>query len=349
MKSINNNGKILQMIENYCIDSGGKSFDKFIKKINYSSSFLNDFYLFQKACEYNNYEIFNYLFEKIFNINVYVQTFCKDGYLEICKYLFEIHRKKHKNIDYNELFVSACLSNNIEIVKYVFEKNIIFNKHDFYKKYFLDVCKNCNSEIINFVLDNVSYRCCHKIFDILCVNDCIDNMIYLYNKNKLSNYHMSSTIFENICRRNQIQIIIFVLKNIKYISYGNAFGIACLNSNIELIELLLKNGLPIDKKTINREFILACKNDRFDIVKIFLENYIGINVCIEKEYAFKKCCQEGNLEMAMMLKKYNPKINHHIDKDYCYNMAKNREILDWLESECHIIISNTKSARKIKF
>ena len=325
-------------------------FDIFLKKIDNYLCYTDGLRIFQKACEYNDNKIFNHLFEKkILDIDRYVQECCRDGYLEICKYLFEIYETKHKKIDYNRLFVSTCLSNKIENIKYVLEKNKFFNKHIFYGKYFKKICKSRNSEIISFVLDNVPYKCCHKIFDILCAHGCIDNAICIYNENNLHNYPMLSTIFEKMCKNNQLQTIKFVLENIKHINYGNAFDIACREINIELIELLLENSLPIDRETIDKEFVYACKNNKFDIVKILLENFSGINVHVNDEYIFKKCCREGNLEMAMMLKKYNPNINHHIDRDYCYGVAKSREMLDWLESDCPITISNTKSARKMKF
>lgn len=141
-----------QKIEDYCYNECNEPFKKFITEIDYCNNYFNNTYLFYVACKYNNYKIFDYLFNNVCDLNYYIQICCKAGHSEVYKYLFKHYGTSHKCVDYHELFRLTCLSNKTENVEYVFNKVDNFDCCKFYKHDFPDIRKKCNIEMVDFIL-----------------------------------------------------------------------------------------------------------------------------------------------------------------------------------------------------
>ena len=65
---------------------------------------------------------------------------------------------------------------------------------------------------------------------------------------------------------------------------------------------------------------------------------------VDANKLFKSACQKGYFDLTMWLKRMFPKIDPHMDGNWCYNNTTNPEILAWLNQDCRF--QNVKSARK---
>ena len=229
--------------------------------------------------------------------------------------------------------------------------------------------KYSNSRNIKLVL--FKYACNRHKLNIL--------QILVDKYPKFINTHQVSENIGNLYREalasHDSNILEFLVKNFsKFVDFNenNILKVVCYNGNLKCVRELIdsSNNLEINDKI----FINACHNHNSDVIEFLIDTYpdvvydhteaitiaslsnnleiveflankyYDINIHSGDDWVFLSVCERGYFDMAKLLKRLYPKINHHARDDYCYKKTTNQRILLWLQCECKTIM--TKSARK---
>ena len=161
--------------------------------------------------------------------------------------------------------------------------------------------------------------------DLAIKNKGYDIILLLLKKSKIN----KNEYFFNVCKKADIDIVNFFLQNASInVNYRNekkisCLDIACSNSNLEVIKILLnhpdidvniKNGINYKSNSL----YYMCKYNHIEIVKLFLEHPdIDVNTIndFEKTTCLGNACFSENEEIVKLLLSH-PKINVNIKNKY---------------------------------
>ena len=144
---------------------------------------------------------------------------CKNGNIEIAKFLFQIKPDINISINEEEIFRQACKNGNIEIAKFLFQIkpdiNISINEEEIFKQ----ACYNGNIEIAKWLLQikpdiNISINDEH-IFRWVCYNGHLDIAKWLLQIKPDINISIKENLsFKWACKNGHIEVAIW-LQSIK--------------------------------------------------------------------------------------------------------------------------------------
>ena len=208
-------------------------------------------------------------------------------------------------------------ANNIVILDYIIDK---FGCHTFdCESIFLEACSDRNLEIVEFLINKVYTK--------------KDNYIDI--------------AFGDAIISNNLEVVKYLLDRFPKINVGKYIKNRCKPiNNIDTIEFLITNYecKNIKSKYLYYIFCNACKNNKIDFVNYLIENFPKINIHRHYEKIFRCVCCDNNFELAQLVKRHYPEIDHQ----YVYNNYNedidDSDILVWLQADCPLE-NNTKSAR----
>ena len=144
-------------------------------------------------------------------------------------------------------------------------------------------------------------------------------------------------IFEEITHEN----VDYVIDNNKY-----------RYSNIILIELFnrgyFNNKLEEYFVTGNKYLSILC--NVIDIINIntidlFIQKLPELNYSANDDYLFQRVCENQRFDIAYLLKKYFPDIDHHVSDDKWINYVySDPKFSEWMKNDCPIMKKMIKSA-----
>jgi len=288
--------------------------------------------IFQSACENGNIQFIKYLVNhaEIYNYMHYIlygksydifETACLYGHIDIIKLIFELNKKYRYNINIHEhkdrAFSIACQNGHFKTVKFLINYGIDncsrFEIYNSFSSYFLYLCTTqSDSKLIKLILDysisigsiiRLNSFDLYKIFNALCYNKYIDNLIELIKYCELTN----NKIYFNI-EQVDIRISLHETITLKYILYlinHNYSSLCILKYNIinniiyTYITQSLYNSLSLTNikniNNINKVQHVSCMSN----IKLLLNNNI-VNTYIDntkKKFINNfKCHHKSNKE-----------------------------------------------------
>lgn len=212
------------------------------------------------------------------------------------------NREKLSKKMFNVGFQIACIQSNVPLIKWILDTRILCNKLLIHKCFCQKLCQTVrrNEHIqkipLNIYCDgyNRKMRCCML------------KLLFAINAHTVLNVLLNSNI---------------ILEPVLYQDKGEfsvMFYNACLNKNIELLEILMRYDSAHEQNIcIEEVFINLCKSYDLEIVQAFANNskkYYGQNNLIPQlSRAFENCCRDNKIKIARCLIKYSQQNNHEID------------------------------------
>ena len=180
------------------------------------------------ASNKNNKEVGKMLFDK-YNIDLQSKfiTACKNGDLNMVKYLLEnnfnidVHAKDESG------FRAACENGDLNMVKYLLENNFNIDVHAEYEEGFKSACSSGHLNVVQYLLEN--------------------------------NFNIDVNAVNNFVFKSKIRF--------RFTTNTCGFTRACANGHLNIVQYLLKNNFNIDVHAENEYgFRLACEKGHLNVV-----------------------------------------------------------------------------------
>ena len=265
------------------------------KNININFKNIMGFSALTCACIQGNKEIVKLLLEKKAKIEDELCIACKRNYFDIFKLLLNY------DIDINYSFykgwtplMESSYHGNVEIVKILLEKGVdISIKRDGQTALIIAI-KNRKEDVVKLFLDNneyLKYETNEKILLLACEYGLFKIVKLILEKDVNINcyevYDLLKTWYGKLdiyARYNSIKMNgpIEYQKLLKIKCRHTPLLLACKNHYINIVRLLLKNGVDINFNLDNDltifKFMCIYPNSSFNIAKLILENNFEINL-----------------------------------------------------------------------
>jgi len=209
------------------------------------------------ACTRGHLNIVKYLLEELkIPITIDLSIGCCSGNMELIKYILTKSPKNNKN-----QFLYTFLSKNLECVKFlynIYKNQLTLNDLNFALE---DACKTGNIEIVKFLL-SLNANNYDAAFISACQYGYLDivKLFYPYIKNITNGFQLA-------CQCNNINVVKFLIKDIKIEEMEELFYHAVTNEYIEIVELFLNSGIKPSTNVIETAQNLQLT----DIIKIFYD------------------------------------------------------------------------------
>jgi len=274
------------------------------------------YYAFQHACAGGQLYIAQWLLEqfpeiksRLFDDNAFLNA-CQNGQLATAKWLIKVFPDLINKVDYRNIFKQTCYNGNLELIKWLLE---IFPMIKPGMEEFKISYSSGNIKLIQWFLTKFSitkdqlYNEKYILFNVACKNGYFHLIQWLYDQLYQTNIlYMEMPyfeIFQDLCRNNRFNIMIWFIK--RYYSRGNfqnrpIFSTICQSKNIKMIKWFLI---------------------KFPKYKVYSDDH---------KIAFYDICGSGNLRLAKWLIKIWPNIP--ITSDLLQKIHANAQphILNWL-------------------
>lgn len=274
----------------------------------------DDCFMFRKACADGNIELVKALFEHqpAMSEKAILETFqtvCKNGYMEIARFLKQIEGEQMLCND-SCAFELACENGHLELAIWIHTNATI---HFYVYLLFNKVCANGHWHVAHW-LKQIQYRIGVTIFNWLdfetafwcaCKNGHIKTCDWLYTicGDNVFNDTYTSGKETTIIRRFQY---LYSLNNSRVVHIINRrFRSVCKVGRVDLATTLhnLHPQVLID----NKLFRTVCSNGHLTMAQWLVKTCSTIDITSSNHYAFKTACKQRFVELAKWLKRQRPK------------------------------------------
>lgn len=260
--------------------------------------------ILEHICRSGNLKLFKHISNKILKSHMAKTCFytvCKNGHLEIVKLLIpyvtpqkimrgfsHAYENNHMHVcdyfssigitNWNNYFLTACKTNNIELLKLSLQNNISTLNTGFEC-----ACANGCLDVVKLLINQI--RNVNNGFQKACEGNQYDVVIFLIDKQNADIYW-----FGNVCYKNHISIVKLLLercsKNITIQSLNNGLFNACVNNNIQMIDVLIFHGA----NNWNIGLSGACKNGNYELMMCMIK--MGATTCSNcKKTSIEHTCE----------------------------------------------------------
>ena len=257
------------------------------------------------------------------NLNYVFQIACREGHLDMVKFLLGYAEMNNLKIDIdanvNHAFIFTCGNGHLDVAKFLLEyaemNNLKIDIDANGNHAFIFACGNGHLEMVKFLLS-------------LSTNELVENASF-------GKVEENDSSFKN-AKINNLEIDI-------HVNGDYAFVMACGNGHLPVVKFLLgyakENGAEIDINAYEgHAFRLACGNGHLDMAKFLLEyaemNNLEIDIHADREHAFQYTCENGHLDVVEFLLEYaeinNLKIDLNAREDFAFRCCRNEEIINLL-------------------
>ncbi|VDI45560.1 Hypothetical predicted protein [Mytilus galloprovincialis] len=267
---------------------------------------------------------------------------CENGHNETVKSLLNLNGKKlesrvnttTRNKYGWSCLHSACFNGHTEVVKLLIDIGLRVNDTIYigYTPLYL-ACQNghydtvkllldLNGQILNSCVDTATrYKDGWTVLHTACAKG-HTNIVKLLIDMAVRNGHQETVKFLLNLKSQTLNSC--VDKTIKQEDAWSALHKACNNGHIEIVKLLIDNGMNVNDTTHNGQtpLFLACQKGHCDIVKLLL-GFIGqtLNSCVDKTIKTKyglsvlhAACSEGHTEVVKLLIDNGMNVNDRTSK-----------------------------------
>ena len=273
--------------------------------------------IFHNACNSDNIEFVKILVDNGIDVNIQnnkrqtaLNMACKKGNLKLVQYLIDKNAMLGLSVS---IILFACESGSIELVKYLVSLGANIKAETENGMSPLHLC--CKSpekiKIVKYFLDqndydvNLTTKKNKTAIYLACKYKNEEAIKLLLSKNADINIkdHLNRTPFFYACMKCSEEIVKLLLplvnnlnemtldKKNNYIS--SPLHVVCERGNVDLIDLLIKNGANPNLTNSKGEipFLFACKSYNFEAISYFIKNGADIN---ESDY-------NGNTPLSIVL------------------------------------------------
>jgi len=243
----------------------------------------NNHDLIIKLCQENNFQIAQWLFNIIPDIEISQQdllTAFISGNLTLIDNLYKLN----PSLDIeNDIFLMNACKKNVEIVKWILDRRDDVGK-ELFQNIFQKACKNFNQELAQCIFQ-------------------IDPSIDVSFDNELA--------FRSACISGNIDFAKWLLSikpsiNIrKFEEYAFRYSIKNKHWDIAKWLLSLKRKINIQAQS-NQAFRLTCEYGNLEFAKFLLNLDNKINISASNHYACTMACQNGHKDVAVWLSQLRP-------------------------------------------
>jgi ankyrin repeat protein len=248
--------------------------------------------IFEHICGSGNIDLFNRVRSKILklhNAKSYLYIACKNGHPEIVKLLIQYVTQKNIMKGY----AYAYENNHIQICDY-FSSIGIINWHS----HFLGACRTNDIKLLELSLQ-------HGVSDIkvgfiiACTEGSLDIVKLLVDK--VSKVRYVNDGFCEACNNGHYDVVNFLIDKQTTDFYW--FGSLCYKNRINIVKLLLERcGKKITIQTLNNGLYNACVNNNIDMIDVLI--FYGAN---DWNIGLSGACKSGNYELMMCMIKMGAK------------------------------------------
>jgi hypothetical protein len=174
------------------------------------------------------------------------------------------------------IYCTICVNRYYEIANLICDKYPNYPKLDSNLVKFMDLWLKCraNGIFIKEWLDNFYYEDDNNTIEDIFILACVT---------------CKTTIADVILSHYSIDIT-------HWDSYEKIFTIACSDSNLKVVKWLVNKNPNVDLD-YDQCFRLACEHGRLKIAQYLVEIAERINIYSERNYSFKKACQNGHVNV----------------------------------------------------
>ena len=225
------------------------------------------------------------------------------------------------------------------IIKYV---NIPYDR----AKFICDGLYECNDidlvqDVLNRLLDNHKNIFIKFFLDIAYISDDVEFVKFLLNNTNygIPNFYPKS--YQILYQNNGTNVFKFLLDTYDY----NFFDMLVPKNNsceeiIKVLRKYIKHNNLLNKNNHEKIFLITYQHCSKKYLANILYDDIPLDIVV---YSFKWYCRHNYLINAMVIKDKFSTINHNLG----LHKTTDPEIREWIKNDCPIMISTTKSAKKI--
>ncbi|XP_062589127.1 serine/threonine-protein phosphatase 6 regulatory ankyrin repeat subunit B-like [Saccostrea cucullata] len=273
---------------------------------------------------------------------------CRNGKLELCRYLVQIHPELVKCMDSDgrNLLHDAAWGGNVDIFKFLIQIGLDVEITTYIGKTVMhESCLNGKRELFKHLVNNYS--------GLLKINDNkgesvlhdaawggnIDILKLLIEKGLevKSTTDVGETVLHRCCRNGQSQMCSFLVKNYPYlikiddIEGKNVLHDAAFGGNIYVLKLLLSKGLDIKSTTAVGKTVLhqCCMSNNFQMCKYLVNAHPELVSISDNDgkNVLHDAARGGNVDVFRFLKEKNLDVKKTTNKGktalhYCCKNGK---------------------------